>query len=244
MHSPVLGCNLHLGDHKMLLGINVQTCAGYPFYVQNENCKGQSLFQLFSAAWIQTPGWLPVPPVCPYLPETSGYLVVCLHAALKLMCSTIYTAAVMCIWCHPCIQGCLISQLMNLLTIGLYNVPPLHAVLGSGEGRPHPDLPMQKKCIWGPHQNNIEKSYEISRWVCKQSRRFLPLCFPSCLPQLMLECSSVSPCGNLVAPAILPCLPRFLLNQVVKLVWINFFTSFFFGKGMGVYVIFLFLFFL
>lgn len=63
------------------------------------------------------------------MPETSGYLVVHLHAGLQLLCSMMHTAAVMCVWCLLCMQECLISQLMKLLPLGLYNVATLQEVV-------------------------------------------------------------------------------------------------------------------
>lgn len=168
------------------------------------------------------------------MPETSGYLVVCLHAGLQLMCSMMYTAAVVCIWCLPCTQECLISQLMKLLPLGLYNVATLRAECQVAERGVHIwTYPCRTNVSEGLIKTKIEKNYAISRRVCSQPRRFLPLCFPSCLPQIKLECSSTFPCGSLGAPAILPCLQSFLLNQVVKLVQINIFYLFLFWEKSG-----------
>lgn len=138
---------------------------------------------------------------------------------------------------HSCCDVCLVSSLhAGMFDFSAHEASsswPLQCGNSArgGAGCPHLDLAMQNKCVWGPHQNKIEKSYEISRWVCSQPRRFLSLCFPICLPQVMLVCSSAFPHGSLGAPAIPQCLQRFLLNQVVKLVWINFFFFLFLYLG-------------
>lgn len=146
MHSPVLGCSPQLEGCRMLLGIHVQTCARYSFYVQNGNYKGQSLFQLFSAAWIQTPEdwqlqaasgcqWHQFVPTClgaawenAWNQWIFGSVPACRFTAnvqhdVHSCCGVHLVSSL-----HPCWVECLISQLMKLLPLGLYNMATLHVL--------------------------------------------------------------------------------------------------------------------
>lgn len=126
MHSPLLGCSPHLGFmYKPVLdtlSVSKMGITNASFFFNCFLLLGSRQLETGSptkqVAASGTSLSLPIRQQHEKMPETNGYLVGCLHRGLQLMCSTMYTAAVMCILCLPCIQECLISQLISFFLLG------------------------------------------------------------------------------------------------------------------------------